>query len=129
MGNSGSKTKSGIVVTSQDEAVLKMKMQRDNLEKYQKRILIVTNREKEIARECLARGDRSRAALALRKKKYQEQILIQTDKQLETLQDLVYLSFSYTPSPHSNIKLDSKCRVCTNSKGRHVWLGARQQGP
>lgn len=109
MGNSGSKSKSGIVVTSQDEAVLKMKMQRDNLEKYQKRILIVTNREKEIARECLARGDRRRAALALRKKKYQEQILIQTDKQLETLQDLVCLPFAYTPAPDSNNQIDSKC--------------------
>lgn len=90
MGNASSKSnKSGIVVTSQDEAVLKMKMQRDNLEKYQKRIATVLNREREIARECLVRGDRKRAALALRKKKYQEQLLVQTDKHLETLQDLV----------------------------------------
>lgn len=89
MGNSGSKPKSGIVITSQDEAVLSMKKQRDNLEKYQKRIQTVLNREREIARECLNRGDKQRALLALRKKKYQEQLLFQTDKHLETLQDLV----------------------------------------
>lgn len=89
MGNTGSKTKSGITVTSQDEAILKMKMQRDNLERYQRKMATVLNREKEIARECLARGDKRRATLALRKKKYQEQLIIQTDKHLETLQDLV----------------------------------------
>ena len=35
MGNASSKAKTNPVVTSQDEAVLKMKIQRDNLEKYQ----------------------------------------------------------------------------------------------
>lgn len=89
MGNASSKAKTNPVVTSQDEAVLKMKIQRDNLEKYRKRIGTVLNRELEIARECLAKGDRKRAALALRKKKYQEQLLDQTDQHLDKLQDLI----------------------------------------
>lgn len=92
MGNASSKSKNQPVITSQDEAVLKMKIQRDNLEKYRKRIGTVLNRELEVARECLSKGDRKRAALALRKKKYQEQLLDQTDQHLDKLQDLVCLT-------------------------------------
>lgn len=90
MGNSSSSGKSTKpLVTKQDEAILQMKIQRDNIKKYQRRIRTVLDREREIAKECLAKGDKNRALLALRKKKYQEQLLIQTDKHLETLEDLV----------------------------------------
>lgn len=41
-----------------------------------------------MARECLARGDKSKALLALRRKKYQETLLAKTDAQLETLEQL-----------------------------------------
>lgn len=47
------------------------------------------NREHEVAIECLRKGDKSRAKLALRRKKYQEQLLEKADKQLETLEELV----------------------------------------
>lgn len=65
-----------------------MKNQRDKLHQYQKRITIITNREKEIAKECLRNGDKRRALLALRKKKYQESLLAKTDQQLAQLETL-----------------------------------------
>lgn len=65
-----------------------MKNQRDKLHQYQKRITVITTRETEIARECLARGDKPKALLALRRKKFQETLLTKTDSQLETLEQL-----------------------------------------
>ena len=69
-------------------AILDMKIQRDRLHQYQKKITILTNRETEIARECLLRQDKPRALLALRRKKYQESLLSKTDAQLEQLEQL-----------------------------------------
>lgn len=84
MGNSASAHK----ISAQDRAILDMKNQRDKLHQYQKRITVITDRETEIARECLARGDRSKALLALRRKKFQQSLLAKTDAQLETLEQL-----------------------------------------
>ncbi|MCJ1243407.1 Vacuolar protein sorting-associated protein 20 [Trapelia coarctata] len=70
------------------DAILEMKNQRDKLHQYQKRITKLTDRETAIARECLARGQKSKALLALRRKKYQESLLAKTDLQLEQLQQL-----------------------------------------
>lgn len=65
-----------------------MKNQRDKLHQYQQRITIITDRETAIAKECLARGDKSKALLALRRKKFQDSLLAKTDAQLETLEQL-----------------------------------------
>jgi charged multivesicular body protein 6 len=65
-----------------------MKNQRDALRKYQKRITVVTTRETEVARACLAKGDKAKALVALRRKKYQESLLSKTDAQLEQLEKL-----------------------------------------
>lgn len=65
-----------------------MKIQRDKLHQYQHRITIITDRETAVAKECLSRGDKSKALLALRRKKYQESLLAKTDAQLETLEKL-----------------------------------------
>lgn len=65
-----------------------MKNQRDRLHQYQKRITVITDREIAIARECLAKGDKPKALLALRRKKYQESLLAKTDAQLEQLEKL-----------------------------------------
>ncbi|RPA95966.1 Snf7-domain-containing protein [Choiromyces venosus 120613-1] len=82
MGNSSSR------ITAQDRAILNMKLQRDKLHIYQKKIQTILTREHEIAKECVARDDKSRALLALRRRKYQEQLLIKTDAQLEALEKL-----------------------------------------
>jgi charged multivesicular body protein 6 len=65
-----------------------MKNQRDKLRQYQKKITVITSREKEIAKECLVRGEKDKALLALRRKKYQESLLAKTDSQLEQLEKL-----------------------------------------
>ncbi|CAN9103611.1 Snf7-domain-containing protein [Alternaria alternata] len=84
MGNSSSANK----ISAQDKAILDMKNQRDKLRQYQKRITVLTDREKEIAKECLAKGDTGKAKLALRRKKYQEGLLSKTDAQLAQLEIL-----------------------------------------
>lgn len=63
-----------------------MKIQRDHLRQYQKRITVITSRETEIAKLHLRNGDRSKASLALRRKKYQESLLSKTDQQLAQLE-------------------------------------------
>ncbi|WPG99127.1 Snf7-domain-containing protein [Acrodontium crateriforme] len=84
MGNSSSSNK----ISAQDRAILDMKNQRDKLHQYQKRITTITTRETEIARECLRQGNKSKALLALRRKKYQESLLAKTDQQLAQLEVL-----------------------------------------
>ncbi|KAK7753856.1 Vacuolar protein sorting-associated protein 20 [Diatrype stigma] len=97
MGNTSSR------VTAQDKAILDLKIQRDKLHQYQRRITVLTDRETEVARQEMAQmaaaaqrtgGDkdkdahRRRALLALRRKKYQEQLLAKTDAQLAQLEQL-----------------------------------------
>jgi charged multivesicular body protein 6 len=45
--------------------------------------------EEEIAKQCLLANNKPKALIALRKKKFQENLLSKTDQQLETLQNLV----------------------------------------
>ncbi|POY73208.1 hypothetical protein BMF94_3541 [Rhodotorula taiwanensis] len=126
MGQSSSTVK----ITPQDRSILDLKLQRDKLKQYQRRVSpgrpvqrrdtkrggprsscwtgpavggtapcltrslfsqieVVLAREREIAAEHLKAGNKSRALIALRQKKYQETLLSQTDAQLETLQKLV----------------------------------------
>ncbi|BGP33362.1 Vacuolar protein sorting-associated protein 20 [Rhodotorula toruloides] len=80
---------SAVKITPQDRSVLDLKLQRDKLKQYQRRIEVVLAREREIAAESLKAGNKQRALTALRQKKYQETLLSQTDAQLETLQKLV----------------------------------------
>ncbi|PQE17764.1 SNF7 family protein [Rutstroemia sp. NJR-2017a BVV2] len=84
MGNTPSNHK----ISAQDKAILDMKNQRDKLHQYQRRITVLTDRETAIAKEMLAKGDKKRALLALRRKKYQESLLATTDAQLEQLEKL-----------------------------------------
>ena len=54
-----------------------------------RQIQAVLDREHEIAKQQLAAGNKDRALIALRKRKYQEGLLIKTDTQLENLERLV----------------------------------------
>lgn len=65
-----------------------MKIQRDRLHQYQRKITVLTDKETEIAKQMIAKGDKKRALLALRRKKYQETLLAKTDAQLEQLEKL-----------------------------------------
>lgn len=76
-------------ISAQDRAILDLKVQRDKLKLYQRRIQVVLDRELAIARHHLAQDDKKRALLALRKKKYQQSLLDKTDIQLLNLEELV----------------------------------------
>ncbi|KAJ1532190.1 hypothetical protein ONE63_000811 [Megalurothrips usitatus] len=75
-------------VTEQDRAILQLKQQRDKLKVYQKRIQGTLEKDTDMARKLLRDGKKDRARLILRKKKYQEQLLLSADKQLENLEKL-----------------------------------------
>jgi charged multivesicular body protein 6 len=75
-------------ITAQDKAILDMKIQRDKLHQYQRKITVLTDKETDIARQMIAKGDKKRALLALRRKKYQESLLAKADAQLEQLEKL-----------------------------------------
>ncbi|KAF0450498.1 Snf7-domain-containing protein [Gigaspora margarita] len=82
MGNKTSK------ITSQDRAILDLKIQRDKLIQYQKKLQVISDKETEIAKKALRNGNKRGALLALKKKKYQEQLLKKTDTQLLNLEEL-----------------------------------------
>ncbi|XP_075166021.1 vacuolar protein sorting 20 [Haematobia irritans] len=88
MGSLFTKSKKPSRVTEQDKAVLQLKQQRDRLKQYQKRIELSLESDRQLAKKCLAQGRKERAKLLLRKKKYQESMLINTDKQLENLEKM-----------------------------------------
>ncbi|RIA90575.1 Snf7-domain-containing protein [Glomus cerebriforme] len=82
MGNKSSK------ITSQDRAILDLKVQRDKLKQYQKKLQIVAEKETQVAKEALLKNNKRGALLALKKKKYQEQLLSKSDAQLLNLEQL-----------------------------------------
>jgi len=82
-------TQSTPKITAQDRAILDLKIQRDKVRQYQKRIQFILDREHEIAKQHLAAGHKDRALVALRRRKYQEGLLGKTDGQLENLEQLV----------------------------------------
>ncbi|KAH9968850.1 Snf7-domain-containing protein [Russula dissimulans] len=76
-------------ITTQDRAILDLKIQRDKLKQYQKKIQVILEREHEIAKQQLTAGHKDRALVALRRRKYQEGLLVKTDGQLYNLEELV----------------------------------------
>ncbi|KAH6916839.1 Snf7 family [Coprinopsis sp. MPI-PUGE-AT-0042] len=76
-------------ITAQDRAILDLKLQRDKLRQYQRKIQGVLDREQAIAKQHLASGQKDRALVALRQRKYQQSLLTKTDSQLENLEQLV----------------------------------------
>ncbi|KAF7799245.1 hypothetical protein EIP86_010477 [Pleurotus ostreatoroseus] len=93
-------TQSGPKVTKQDRAILEF-LQRDKVKQYQKKIQAVLDREQEIAKEQLKAGNKDKALLALRRRKYQESLLEKTDSQLENLENLVCHFAVFTASCNS----------------------------
>eukprot|EP00123_Amoebidium_parasiticum_P015419 comp22962_c0_seq1/m.36459 comp22962_c0_seq1/g.36459 ORF comp22962_c0_seq1/g.36459 comp22962_c0_seq1/m.36459 type:complete len:256 (-) comp22962_c0_seq1:410-1177(-) len=76
-------------VTDQERATLDLKNQRDKLHKYRMQLEGNIEREKELARQALAAGNKNKALLLLKKKRYQEGLLTQAEAQYANLDELV----------------------------------------
>lgn len=91
MGGLFSKSKKPVSrVTEQDKAVLQLKQQRDKLRQYQKKIEQTLERQRQLAKKLLAEDKRDKAKLLLKKKRYLENLLQNTDCQLEKLEQLTH---------------------------------------
>ncbi|XP_033118953.1 charged multivesicular body protein 6-B-like [Anneissia japonica] len=76
-------------ITEQDKAVLQLKQQRDKLKQYQRKIEQNLEKERVVAKQLLKDGKKDKAMLLLKKKRYQEQLLKNTDGQLDNLEKMV----------------------------------------
>ncbi|KAJ3215102.1 Vacuolar protein sorting-associated protein 20 [Dinochytrium kinnereticum] len=84
----GSSSKGVPKITAHDKAILDLKVQRDKLKRYQKKLEVVVAKEVEVAKHHLKNNDKKRAMIALKKKKFQESLLEKTDAQLFTLEQM-----------------------------------------
>ena len=89
MGGIFSKDKKETRINSHDKAVLDLKLQRDKLQQYQKKVEVTLENDRKMAKKLLSEGKKDRAKLLLRKKKFHESLLAKTDGQLDNLQQLV----------------------------------------
>ncbi|KAG0307834.1 Vacuolar protein sorting-associated protein 20 [Dissophora globulifera] len=87
MGSTASKANK---ITAHDKAILDLKVQRDKLKQYNKRLDIIIAKELGIAKTHIAKGDKKRALLALRRKKFQEGLLEKTMLQMSNLDELTF---------------------------------------
>ncbi len=87
MGNGGSKEKD--VVNDHDRAVLDLKNARDTLKQQRKKLSLVMEREKEVAKLLLKKGDKKGALWVLKRKKLQESMLEKTLVQLDNVQQMI----------------------------------------
>ena len=85
MGNTSSNPK----ITRHDKAILELKLQRDKLLKSRQRLATVVNRENQIAKQCVKAKKFEKAKLALRKKKRQQSLLDNLERQSNTLEELI----------------------------------------
>lgn len=76
-------------LSANDKAVWELKKQRDRLKKYREKLELVRQREIEVAKACLAKGQKKRALLALKKKKTQEKMLQKAEGQMLNLEEMI----------------------------------------
>ena len=103
-------------ISTQDQAVLDLKIQRDRLKQYQKRIHTVIAKELQVAKQLYATGeaaDKKRALLTMRKKKYQESLLAKADQQLMNLEEMVSVCVvcMRDPLPYYDCSDDLSCHI------------------
>ena len=76
-------------MTEKDKAALQVKRQRDRLKKYEEQMQIKIDRETELCKKLLKEKKRDKAKLALRKKKYQMNLLDKARNQLFNIEQLI----------------------------------------
>uniref|UniRef100_A0A1I7XND8 Charged multivesicular body protein 6 n=1 Tax=Heterorhabditis bacteriophora TaxID=37862 RepID=A0A1I7XND8_HETBA len=82
-------------ITEQDQAILQLKSQRDKIKQFIKRKEKCIDRERILARQLIKDGKKDRALLLLKKKRYQENVIDQTLRELDNIDRMVQdLEFS-----------------------------------
>lgn len=76
-------------VSKQDLAILQLKQQRDKIRMYQKRTELELDKSKETALKLFQNDMKERALIVMKRRKCMQDIIHRTDKQLETLEQLV----------------------------------------
>ncbi len=76
-------------VTAHDRAMLELRVHRDKVYSYKKKLEGVLEREQELAKAALQRGDRKKALVILKKRKFQENLLEKAESQLGNLDEMV----------------------------------------
>ncbi|KAJ1352830.1 hypothetical protein KIN20_009253 [Parelaphostrongylus tenuis] len=77
-------------ITQQDQAILQLKTQRDKIKQFIRRKEKCMETEREMARKLLKEGRKDRALLLLKKKRYQENVIEQTLRQLDNIDRMVH---------------------------------------
>ncbi|KAL6728938.1 hypothetical protein Aduo_000040 [Ancylostoma duodenale] len=77
-------------ITEQDQAILQLKTQRDKIKQFIRRKEKCMERERELARQLIKEGRKDRALLLLKKKRYQENVIEQTLRQLDNIDRMVH---------------------------------------
>lgn len=89
MGNIFGVRRRAPAITAQDRSILQLKNQRDRIKIFQKRVDSDIRANRELALKIYESGMKDRAMLILRRAKFLEETIARTDKQLETLEQLV----------------------------------------
>lgn len=76
-------------ITAQDRAIFQMKQQRDKLKQYQKRINTTIQRQNDLAKQAIKKGETDKAKFYLRSKKHQQTVITKTYDQLDNLENLI----------------------------------------
>ncbi|VDM61625.1 unnamed protein product [Angiostrongylus costaricensis] len=77
-------------ITEQDQAILQLKTQRDKIKQFIRRKEKCMETERQMARKLLKEGRKDRALLLLKKKRYQENTIEQTLRQLDNIDRMVH---------------------------------------
>uniref|UniRef100_A0A1A9UGN7 Uncharacterized protein n=1 Tax=Glossina austeni TaxID=7395 RepID=A0A1A9UGN7_GLOAU len=104
--------------------------QHDLLKRYQKRIELSLEKDRQLAKKCLASGRKEPAKLLWRKKKFQETFLINTNKELENLEKLPREILNYAQVEmnivdtlkHGNEALKAQSLKFKSMKLKELWM-------
>ncbi|KAK0425945.1 hypothetical protein QR680_009470 [Steinernema hermaphroditum] len=76
-------------VTEKDQVILQLKTQRDKMKIYVKKNQKTMEKDREVARQLLKVGKKDRALILLKKKKYVDQMVEKTLRQLNQIESMV----------------------------------------
>lgn len=80
---------SGPKITAQDKAIFQLKQQRDKLQQYQKRLMIVSEKQHLLAKQAIKDNKMDKAKFYLKLKKQQQSTISNTYAQLDNLEGLI----------------------------------------